>query len=42
MLVGASTDVRVNVPSVVDCQGIAEFKCPYSKEFDSPERYVKK
>ena len=28
---GASPDAWVNDPSVVDCQGIAEFKCPQFK-----------
>ena len=28
---GASPDAKVYDPSCIDCNGIAEFKCPYSK-----------
>ena len=38
---GASPDAWVSDPSVRDKQGIAEFKCPYSKAFVHPEEACK-
>ena len=38
---GASPDAKVYDPSIhpsyIDCNGIAEFKCPYSKQDKSPQ-----
>ena len=38
---GVSPNAWVNDPSVTDCQGIAEYKYPYSKAFDSPKKACK-
>ena len=37
---GASPDAWVTDPSVQDEQGIAEFKCPYSKAFVHPQKHL--
>ena len=38
---GASPDAWVTDPSISDSQGIAEFKCPYSKAFVHPHEACK-